>query len=286
MSFITEFTTWANKQKFQIAAYFILVFTFIAGALYIKDLRTQNKALTSQVQTLDEKFKQIGSAYQAQGQIYQTDKQAWEAAQAAQGKALADQMKQDQAQLRALFQANGELKAELGKVSPVVVVPTTATGAFANVSLPQVRKGPSLTSVTLSYDPTNSNLKGRLVGNWNNNREDFAYSVGEWQKKDKGYIATVKLSRTVYDSSDKQVGTEEIPLTNATASFGPDAFGGEQALNPIPRLTVYGGVGKDTNLGKVVSVLGADYRFTTTTGVGVGVVGSTIFGSVSYRFGK
>ena len=286
MSLVTEFTQYVTTNKFRIIAYFVLVFTFIAGALYIKDLRTQKQALIAEVTTTDQKFQKIGDAYQAQGQLYQTDKQAWAAALAAQGKALTDQMAKDQAQLRALYQAYGELKAEVQKAGPVVVTPTSPSGAFANVTLPQVRTGPTLTSVTLSYDPTNANAKNRLTGNWNNNREDFNFSVGEWEKKDKGYVATAKIVRTVYDSTGKVVGTEEIPLTNATATFAPTAFGGEQAVNPVPRFTVYGGFGKDTNLNRVVSVLGMDYRFTTNVGAGVGVVGNTIFGDVSYRFGK
>lgn len=286
MSLITEFKQYLVNSKFKIAGYLIAGITVVVGFLYVKDLITQNKALSAQVQTMDAKFKQVGDAYQAQGQIYQTDKQAMLAAQAAQGKIVVDLMQKDQVQLRALFQANGELKAELQKLTPTPVVPSSANGAFANVSLPQVRTGPSLTSVNLSYDPGNSDPSNRLTGNWNNNREDFQSSVGEWQKKDKSYVATIRLARTVYDSAGKLVGKEEIPLTNATASFGPVAFGGEQAVNPVPRLTVFGGIGKDTNQKKIVSVLGVDYRFTTTVGAGLGVAGNTLFGTVSWRIGR
>ena len=272
-----------NKSK--VITYVVIGFAFVAMALYIVDLKRQNKALNSQNSTMDEKFKQIGEAYQAQGQIYKTDKEAAQAAAEAQGKKLAEAMADANAKLRALFVANGEIKAELEKVKPVPVTPGP-NGSFSNVALAQVRIGPSLTSVLLNYNPTSTDPNQRLTGSWLNNREDFVSSVGEWQKKDKGYIATMRLTRTVYDNQGKQVGTEEVPLTNATATFGPISFGGEQAVNPVPRFTIFGGIGKDTSLNKYTTVLGADYRFTNTLGVGGGIAGSTVFGTVSYRFGK
>jgi hypothetical protein len=275
-----------NANKVKIIGGAVVLLILIMQSLYIYDLRRQRAALTAQNSTMDEKFKKIGEAYQAQGQVYQTDKEAWEAAKAAQGKQIADAMAKDGAKVRALYVANGQLKAEIDRISNVPV-PSSPTGAFSNITLAQVRvAGPSLTSVTLSYDPANPDNKQRLSGNWNNNREDYLSTVGEWQKKDKGYIATMRLTRTVYDINGKIVGTEDIPLTNATATFGPVSFGGEQAIDPVPRFTFYGGLGKDTDQKKTVSVLGIDYRFTNKVGLGGGIVGNTVFAAVSYRFGK
>ena len=284
---LTSLSAFWNKYKYQTVMALAAIISYIVIFLYIKDLQQQNKALSEKASTLSEQFMRVGDAYQAQGKAFATDKEAWEALKAAQGKKLADVMAEDQAKLRALFEANGRLEAELKNIQPVTVLPTAENGAFSNAFLMQVRTGPALTSLILSYDPSNKDAKQRLTGVWNNNREDFKPTVAEWEKKDKGLVATIRLTRTVYDASGKVVGVEDIPLTNATATFGPIAFGGEQALDPVPRFTIFGGIGKDTaQNNRVVTVLGVDYRFTTRVGVGAGVVGNTYFGSISYRFGK
>ena len=250
----------------------------------VYDLNHKNTALAEQTTTLDANFKKIGASYQAQGELFKTEQAGLLAAQDAMGKQFTDAMVQAQNKLEALYTAMGEVRSEV-KTLPATKVVTDSQGDF-QAAFEQVRTGPSLAKVAVTFNgPTKT-----LTGNWTSYKENFTTTVGEWQQKDQGYTAGIRLTRKVFrpvgDGTFTEVGTEDIPLTNATAQFGPVAFGGTQALNPVPRFTIFAGGGKDSSNNKIVPVIGCDYRLTTNLGIGTGIIGNTVFGTVSYRLGN
>jgi hypothetical protein len=273
-----------KKYKLQISAGLVAFIIIILQSYYIYDIRNQNKALSQKNSTLDSEFKKLGESFQSQGAVFKTEKDALEQAQIDLGKTYVQSMVQAQAQLRVLYTALGEVRSELHSLVPAPVKPSS-DGSFMT-SLEQQRTGPSLTKVDLSYN----GVTKVVGGSWVSYRENFITSIGEWKKKDTGYVAGINLKRKVYrpvgEGKFEEIGEEDIPLTNATATYAPTAFGGEQALDPVPRLSVFGGIGKDTTTNRLVPVLGFDYRITTRVGVGSGIAGNTVFGAVSYRFGK
>ncbi len=274
--------------KYTVIAFGILSCTLIVMFLYIRDLKKQNTALAQQVSTTSEQFQKIGDSYQAQGIAFKTEKEAWAKATKDLGVTLTASMAQSQAQLQVLYNAVGILQSQLGQGTSPAVTPAPS-GAFKGVTLVQARKGPALSEVSLTYDPAAQDPTKRLAPQWLSYQEEFDVAMGEWKKKDGGFVAALRMTRKVLRPDKdglKVVGEEDIPIGTATASFGPSAFGGEQALAPVPRFTVFGGAGWDTDKKKAVPVLGMDYRLTTNTGIGAGIAGNIVFGSLSYRFGK
>ena len=279
-----------SKYKYQAIAVIIVLGTFVGMGYYIHDLRIQRTALSVKADTLDVQYAQIGKAYQAQGEAYKTELAAKDAAYAAFGNKMVDAMTATDNKLRVLYSAIGEVKSEVKTGAAVSVTPGVG-GSFKNETLVQARSGPALTEVTLNYDPSQTLPSKRLTSNWLTYREDFYPVVGEWQAKNGAYTGTIRMTRKVFrpDASGEYTqvgGEEEVPLKTATASFGPSAFGGVQALAPVPRLTLFGGIGRDTEQKKEVPVIGMDYRWTTQLGTGLGIVGNTVFTTVSWRIGN
>lgn len=273
-----------KKYKLQIIATIVAVTIIGVQSYYIYDIMNKNKALSQKNSTLDTEFRKLGESYLAQGAVFGTEKEALEKARQVLGKAFSDSLEDAHAQLRMLVTAVGEIKSDVRSISPETVKPST-DGSF-QTSLEQRREGPSLAKVELTY---NGGTK-QIGGSWVNYKENFVASMGEWKKQDTGYVAGIRLKRKVYkplaDGNFTEVGEEDIPLSNASATYGPVAFGGEQALDPVPRFAVFGGIGKDTSTNKLVPVLGFDFRITSKIGIGSGIAGNTIFGTMSYRFGK
>jgi len=285
MTTISSVETKIKSYKAQIISYIVIGVTIAGLGLAVYDLKHKNTAVTKEKDTLNLEFQKLGDAYQAQGKVFSTQKEAQQAAQQALGKQYADAMAKKDAKLISLYTAMGEIGSQTHAGTEVHVTPTTS-GGFTNVTLVQARTGPALSEVAVNFDPTTKSV----ASNWTSYKEDFFPTVGEWQLKDGGYTGGFRLKRTVSRPDGKggyvAVGSEEIPLTEATATFGPISFGGTQALAPVPRLSLFGGIGRDTSQKKEVPVLGADYRWTTQVGSGLGIAGNTIFGFVSYRIGN
>lgn len=134
-------------------------------------------------------------------------------------------------QIRATFQAQGVILAEVVKGQGGAVTPTSE-GGFTAVNRVQARSNgnPPLTDITMSWNPKEPNPDRRLQTSWSNNKEVFHPSVVEWQKKDdKSLSGTFRLTREVYRLDGSLIGKEEIPLSGATASFDPSAFNLEAA---------------------------------------------------------
>lgn len=272
----------------------ILTLIGVLVAVFIwNDYRDTKAALEKQVaktSTLETQFQVIGTSVVGQGKILEDQGKALLAATASQGQIIA-QMKAQGAQMQAFFEAQGRINAELvrnqGTTTPVT---PGQDGAFKEARMLQSRSGgPALTEVNLTYNPKATDPTKRLLGDWTNYREDFHPSVVEWKKKDGGYLGTFNLKRTVYRLDGTKVGEENIPITDATASFSPSVLPG--GAPDVPRWTISVGPARlltmstDPNQSKWMPAALLDYRVTNNFGIGGGVVGNYAVGMFSYRFG-
>ena len=141
--------------------------------------------------------------------------------------------------------------------------------------------------MSYAYDKLNPDKGGTLTGQWLGYEEQFYPSLTSWQTKAGGYRAAFALHRDVHvrkADGTVEVRREAIPVTDAEATFAPEAFG----LGPVvPRWTASFGVTKETAGSRRTLPVGMiDYRITNNWGMGGGVVGTNPFVAVSYRFGK
>lgn len=264
-----------------------------AAVFFWNDYRDTKAALEKQVaktSTLETKFQVIGDSVVGQGKILENQGKALLDATAAQGQIIA-QMRAQGNQMQAMFDAQGRILAELvrnrgteGGVTP------GQDGSFKDARMLQGRStGPALTEVNLTYNPKATDPTKRLTGDWTNYREDFHPSVVEWKKKDGGYFGTFNLKRTVYRLDGTKVGEENIPITDATASFTPSVLPG--GAPDVPRWTISVGPARlltlstDPNQSKWMPAALLDYRVSNHFGIGGGIVGNYAVGMFSYRFG-
>jgi hypothetical protein len=258
------------------------------------DYRDTKAALQQQVaktSTLETKFQVIGDSVVGQGKILEDQNRALLAATANQGQIVA-QMRAQGNQMQAMFEAQGRIIAELvrnqGTTTPVT---PGQDGSFKEARMLQGRtSGPALTEVLLSYNPKATDPTKRLLGDWTNYREDFKPSVVEWKKKDGGYFGTFNLRRTVFRPDGSKVGEENIPISDATASFSPSTLPG--GAPDVPRWTITLGPARSLTFSndpnqpsKWMPAALLDYRMTTHLGITGGIVGNYMVGGFSYRFG-
>lgn len=270
-----------------------LIGAFVAIFIW-NDIRDTKAALQQQIaktSTLETKFQVIGDSVVGQGKILENQNKALTEAMANQGQIVA-QMRAQGNQMQAMFDAQGRILAELVRNKQVEGPGVTPgqDGSFKDAKMVQGRTGgPALADVTLTYNPKATDPTKRLLGDWSNYREDFHPSVVEWKKKDGGYFGTFNLRRTVYRPDGTKVGEENIPLTDATASFSPSTLPG--GAPDVPRWTLTLGparsltFGTDPNQSKWMPAALLDYRMTQHLGVTGGVVGNYLVGGFSYRFG-
>jgi hypothetical protein len=151
---------------------------------------------------------------------------------------------------------------------------------------------PPLTAINLSYNPLEKDASRAFAGTtWQSYTEEFRPSFGTWtSSKDGSYKNTFRLTRTVTkpDPSDptKKVvlGTEEIPLTDASTSFSPAVV----PPKPLPRWTASFFVSRSTKNAAPKYTPGAmlDYRISSRLGVFGGVANEAPSVGLSWRFGK
>ena len=267
----------------------IIVTVILVGAgIYLwNDYRDAIKTMQHQasiISTQAEEFKKLtkGNAYQGSGTVVSTDKQAIAEAVKAQGEETVRIMREREARLMAMFEAQGRVLEELRRGQPQGPVVINQDGGFTGVRLAQVRTGPALSDVTLFYDPKNPDPSKRLYGDWRSYQETFSSSVGEWQKEDGGVVGTFRLTREV-SVDGKVVGKEEVPLTNARTVVNRRAF--ENMGITVPRFTLSAGAAWDWQKRSWGPALLADYRVTDHWGVGGGFAGNQGVFLVSLRMG-
>ena len=276
---------WASWRTYiiggAIAASVALVVWFIND---YRDLRSKATRQAAEISTLSVEFKRVGDAVVGQGALIRSESAGWKSVQALQGQQLADTMRQQHASIMAIFEAQGQILAEVVQNQGAAsVVHPGADGSFSGVQMVQGRSsGPALTDVTLRYNPADPDPAKRLLGTWANYREDFFPSVIEWQKADKGFAGTFRLRREVYRGDGTKVGSEEIPLTTARATFDPQTLPGRST--DVPRFTISGGAAWDWQKRTWGPVVLGDYRMTSNWGVGAGWAGNQAMVLTSYRF--
>ena len=256
----------------------ICVLLFIITFNYVKDLRAKNRLLISENSILSEKFSKISDAYKEQGVVYATERKAWEDASKALGSDFINQLKGSDAKIRVLHEVIASLDQDIRSGSIKV---TTSNSGFSQTLRQDRGSAPPLTEVALTY---NQDLK-KLNYTWTNFKEVYKFSLGEWVKKDNGYVSGVRVQRSILGPNAEPLGTEELPLVSAEARYNPEVITPDKSIS-VPRWTLYGGPGWDLTKHRAVPVLGVDYRFTPKLGISTGLAGSIIYTNVSWRVGK
>lgn len=268
-----------------------LAFIAIASLLVIlwnqnRDLRGEVAGFKAVTATLGVDFKKVGDGYVAQGKVFKDQLDAIQQAQAAQGGELTEYMTKNGYKVDTIYAGMGKVDASVNDLLRTNVTPTT-NGSFQDVKLTQNRGGlPPLTGVSLNYDATTLDPSKRLTGSWINNQETFKVSTIEWIKKDKSYAGTIRVSREVRENTPsgfRLLGTEEIPMKNATATFDESRF---PTVAEPSRWTIMAGPVYDVNRMKWAPGAGFNYRVSKSFSVTGGVAGSGILLWGGYTFQK
>jgi hypothetical protein len=272
----------------------------VAGVIGYNEVRDLQKQIANQKQeaaTLAQKFQQLPSGSAIAHNDAGTQKQVDSAALTAFGDQVNSAMKQQNAKIESLTTVIGQVIGKQTQQAPAslpVFTPQTQTaGKLTDYPIDQQRDGaPALTSLHLSYDPTQTDPAKAFAGStWWNHTEKFQTFVGEWQRqKDGGFRTTVKLTRTVTKpdpanpSKTIQVGVEDIPLLDAGTLYTPK---GLDANNPFvtPRWTVNLGISNSTQNGYQPSAT-VDYRLFGRYGLYAGAANQAATAGISIRLGQ
>ncbi len=288
--FPLAFVSWFQAKK----VWLILGAVVLACLVFVVndylDTKAQLRTQTAIASTNSELMRKLGDAVVAQGNVLQSEKELRRQADEVMGRQVTSYMEANNAAIRALYTAIGRVEASIRAGGPVTVLPG-ADGSFKNVTLTQARPtpAPALAQVALNYDPAAPDPTKRLTSTWTNYREDFHPSLGEWAKKDGGFVAAFKLRREVFRPDPTaaggmvKVGDEVIDVGSANATYSPVAFP-DSAAQAVPRWSIMGGFGRDIDLRKnsLVGILG--YQVTPSVSVHGGAVGSTAIIGASWHF--
>lgn len=279
---------WTFKAKVITIGSLLLAVT-LGMIMFINDYRDTKAKLAEQVavnSTNSEVMRKLGDSLVAAGHVGTATTVNAQAAAAMSPQVIAEMAAQGAA-IRMLVTAVGVLSQQIKTGTPVAVTPGK-DGSFQAVNLVQARTGPALTEVKLDYDPAATDASKRLTSNWTSYQESFTTSLGEWQKKDKGYTAAITLKRDVFKDDPKnpgapvKVGSEVIPLTNAVANYNMDNFT-DVAAAP-PRWSLMLGAGHDGSAGKNVAVGILGYQLFDNWSGHLGQVGNTTILGGAYHF--
>ena len=284
-SLASKAIAWVENGHLKTILYVVIGIVVVIVWNKIRDMENQLALAKAETGTLNVKFEKLGEAYTGQGEVIKNSNAALAGAIALQGKQLSDAMVSNGNQVRAMFDSQGRIIAELVKGQTTSGVIPTQNGGFSAANLIQARTDgkPALTEVTLNYDPTNPNPQARLVGNWQNYTETFKTSVVEWEKKnDKSLTGTFRLTREVRRPDSSLVGTEEIPLTNATATFDPKTF----SIPDPRRWSILAGPVYNYKDKSIYAGGGVEYRFTQNFSLSTGIAGKDnvfLWGRYSFK---
>ena len=283
-----------HRAKFITIAVVAMIVT-AAAVVFVNDYRdkaAQIRELTAALSTTSEKVRQIGESTVAQGHVVDDVKAQHLESLNVMGKQITDYMNSNNAALRAIFTAQGRIEEEVRAGHNVAVTPD-ATGGFHGVDLVQARTGPPTAQLSLNYNPSATDPTKRLLSTWTNYREDFYPSLGEWTKKDKGFVAAFRLRREIFRPDPNKpgemikVGDEAINLNDARADYSAGTFESTPSLE-VPRWSFIGGFGrdfgKDTGQSRVVPVGILGYRVADHWGAHAGAVGNTFIVGASLNF--
>lgn len=275
-----------------------LVGGLVIGVNYVRDLRAELGQQKKVADTLSQKFQTFGTSAVSANSAVTASTAATQAVATFDPSVIA-YMKSQGASLQSLTTLVGQTQEELQaiKAQSTTFTPTqqnTTTGALAGYPIEQTRSdGPPLTSLSLTYDPKQSNPNLAFKGSsWTNYQEKFQSSVGQWEKQsDGGLKTTVVLTRTISkpDPLDPTklviVGTEKVPLLGAETVYTPKGLVDPSAF-AVPRWTASLGASQTSSSSGWTPAALVDYRITNHLGVFAGLVNKAGVIGASYRFGE
>jgi len=118
-----------------------------------------------------------------------------------------------------------------------VVIERQVDGSF-KIVLEQNRDTlPPLTSVSLTYDAKDPNMKTALQGKWIPNQEKFSIRTLKWTGPENGFKFATELDREVFSPDGKtKIGqTEHLNIISSDATFLKDDLA---KIAPFPKWTV------------------------------------------------
>jgi hypothetical protein len=190
----------------------------------------------------------------------------------------------------AIFTAVAELKTTVTNFGKIIGE-KRPNGSFSTiVDQDRGNDRAPLTSVSLKYDASKSTLSDALsLSQWNNNKEVFNMTFGEWRTDKDGLRSSAGLKRTIYrdDKQTQKLGEEIIPVIGGEAFYSTDNL---RKLTSPPKYTFITGTIHDSNTGKngVIGIL--DTAVTREVGISTGyaIIGGNrnYMLGVSYKFGK
>jgi hypothetical protein len=277
----------------------VLIGAGIVGFNYVRDMRTELANLQKTSDTLAQKFQPFNNGASAVAANSQdTSEQMTATALTTFGAGLVAAMKGQHADIQSLTTSVGQVQSEVRNLTsqPTTFTPTektNSTGALVQYPLAQDRgSAPSLTSLSLSYDPTQTDPNLAFKGTtWHNNNEEFTASVGNWVKQGDGAMRTsVALQRKVTkpDPNDPSktivVGTETIPLTGSDTVYSPKGLVDPSSV-VFPRWTASVGVSQQSGVSGYKPAATIDYRITDRFGLFAGAVNGAGVAGVSIHLG-
>jgi hypothetical protein len=288
-----------EKLKASLAEYlkpYVLILAMGAGAVIwiqyqmLKNARIEAAAKDAIVNTLAQDFKEFKKSSVEEAKMFNSALEAQKTAYDRFGPDVIAYMKQNHGDLQAIHDAVGRVDASVGNVS--WKVSSLPDGTYSG-TLPQIRpdqKGgtlPPLTAVKLDFNPATKDLKQA----WQNNEEEFDFSLGTWKLDKGGYTSAVTGKRLIYkpgpNGERALVGEEPIAFKSGVATFTEKTFKPDDSVLTISPWTISMGIGKE-DLGsmtasKTVPALGIDYRFSNRVGLGATIIGKSGAVMLSWR---
>lgn len=240
--------------------------TFLATFLFLN--WRHEKRVASLNDTWKAETKRLGEALQAKGNLT-TNSELKEKIQKNLGKEVSKEI--GKGNITTYAQAKGEVPESTHPLSEKPY-PTNF-----NFTLSQNRGIlPSLTTLNFNYDPLNPAVEG----NWNNHKEVFQISSGEWRTEKGGLRVAIRLQREVF-KGESLVGREEIPLEEAEVFFSQDKV---QSYQTLPLYTLCLGSTYDPVLHRVLPAGYIERKVGRRFGVSVGFANGGYFLGGSYSF--
>jgi hypothetical protein len=204
------------------------------------------------------------------------------------GTDLKKHMDKNSAKLAALSTSVGQVYDKVSKfvnsIPPGVFV-QYPNGGFKGMVIEQDRgdkKLPPLTKVEFNYDPDLPKNE-QFASKWYSYKENFVFTIGKWEKKEKGgFLQSASLKRVVTDSYGKET-EEPITIQDSNFALSDEEF---KSYIKIPRWTIGFYTGYNLTNEKKVAGLIIDYRLIGRFGIIGGFMGSTMFGGITYRSGS
>ncbi len=283
--------------RWKLAAFGLLVALVVGGIGYIARLRTEVMDAKAEAGTLSQRFQAFhnGKSVVAGNQLTPSQGALTSAALQAFGSEIQAYMGHNGSKIQSLTEALGRIDQQVvslqGKLNAASFgkARNPKTGKLTNFSLQDSRTGPSgellppLNQVNLSYDPSQTNPAQAFAGTtWTNFSEHFKLNVGQWKSnKDGSYRTTLSLTRSIFGPSGNQLGSETIPLAQASTLYSPTSI----VPKPEPVSPWLLELGVAARHGAYTPAISLNYSLTQGFGVWAGTANNAAEFGLSIRLG-